>query len=114
MAVSRKNSSGTVQRKFAPATDMEARENQLISLAVDAAERELLKDNPSNQVVLHYLKLGTTKLQLEKEKLRRENLLLAAKANAIESAARTEELYQNAINAMQIYSGSLNRGDEPE
>lgn len=112
MAVSRKNSSGTIQRKFAPATDMESRENQLISLAVDAAERELLKDNPSNQVVLHYLKLGTTKLQLEKEKLRRENLLLEAKANAIEAAAKTDELYQQAIEAMQIYSGSLNRGDE--
>lgn len=111
MAVSRKNSSGAVQRKFAPATDLEARENQLISLAVDAAERELLKDNPSNQVVLHYLKLGTTKLQLEKEKLRRENLLLEAKANAIDAAAKTDELYQQAIEAMQIYSGSANRGD---
>lgn len=112
MAVSKRNSNGAVQRKFAPATDMEARENQLISLAVDAAERELLKDNPSNQVVLHYLKLGTTKLQLEKEKLRRENLLLEAKAKSIEASAKTEELYQNAIDAMRIYSGSLNRGDE--
>ena len=112
MAVSRKISNGTTQRKFAPATDLESRENQLISLAVDAAERELLKDNPSNQVVLHYLKLGTTKLQLEKEKLRRENLLLEAKANAIDAAARTDELYQQAIEAMQIYPGSVNRGDE--
>lgn len=112
MAVSNKKMNGAIQRKFAPATDTESRENQLISLAVDAAERELLRDNPSNQIVLHYLKLGTTKLQLEKEKLRRENLLLEAKANAIDASARTEELYQQAINAMQIYSGTLNRGDD--
>ena len=112
MAVSKKNADGAIKRKFAPATDMESRENQLISLAVDAAERELLKPNPSNQVALHYLKLGTTKLQLEKEKVRRENLLLEKKASAIESSTKTEELYQNAIDAMRIYSGSVNRGDD--
>lgn len=112
MAVAKKNSDSRVQRKFAPATDTESRENQLISLAVAAAERELLKENPSNQIVLHYLKLGTTKLQLEKEKLRRENILLEAKTNSLEASARTEELYQNAIDAMRIYSGSIDRGDD--
>ena len=112
MAVSKKSSVDKIQRKFAPATDTESRENQLISLAVDAAERELLKPNPSNQIVLHYLKLGTTKLQLEKEKLRKENLLLESKTKALDASARTDEAYAKAIAAMQIYSGSLNRGDD--
>ena len=112
MGVARKNSDDGPKRKFAPAVDPEARENQLIGMAVDAAERELMRDHPSNQVVLHYLKLATTKVQLEKEKLRKENLLLEAKADAIKSAARSEELYTRAIEAMRIYSGSLNRGDD--
>lgn len=112
MAVGRKKSDDRITRKAAPAVDPEARENQLISLATDAAERELMRDHPANQVVLHYLKLSTTKMQLEKEKLRRENLLLEAKAEAMKSAARSEELYAEAIQAMRIYSGSLNRGDE--
>lgn len=111
MAASRKNSSGTIQRKFAPAVDPEARENQLISMAIDAAEREFLEGRASNQLILHYLKLATTKAQLEKEKLRKENRLLEAKTDAMESATRSEELYANAIEAMQLYSGSINRSD---
>jgi hypothetical protein len=111
VATSRKNSEEEVRRRFPPATDVESRENQLIGLAIDAAERELLKPHPSNQIVLHYLKLGTTKLQLEKEKIRKENILLESKANAINAAAKNEELYQNVIDCMKIYSGSLNRGD---
>ncbi len=112
MAASKKNSDGTIKRRFAPAVDPEARENQLISLATDAAERELMKDTPDKRVVLHYLKLATTKVQLEKEKLRKENLLLEAKTDAVKSSARSEELYTEAIAAMRIYSGSINRGDD--
>jgi len=112
MAASKKISDGTIKRRVAPAVDPEARENQLISLAIDAAERELMKEHPSNQVVLHYLKLATTKNQLEKEKLRKENLLLEAKADAVKSAAKSEEMYRNAIEAMQIYQGSINRSNE--
>ena len=112
MSASRKNSDGTIQRRSAPAVDPEARENQLMNLATDAAERELLKENPDKRVVLHYLKLATTKNQLEKEKLRKENLLLEAKADAVKSAARSEEMYAEAIKAMQLYQGSINRGDD--
>lgn len=112
MAASKKNSDGTVQRRYAPAVDPEARENQLINLAVDAAERELQKDKPSPQVIVHYLRLASTKAQLEKEKLRKENILLEAKADAIKSAAASGEMYADAIRAMQIYQGSIHRDDD--
>jgi hypothetical protein len=84
----------------------------LISLATDAAEKELMKDSPDKRIVIHYLKLATTKIQLEKEKLRKENALLEAKTDAAKSAARSEELYADAIAAMRIYNGSLHREDE--
>lgn len=84
----------------------EGRENQLISLAIDNAEKQLLEGTASSQVIVHFLKLASTNNQLEKEKLRRENELLRAKVDAIESEKKTEELYSQAIEAMKKYSGS--------
>jgi hypothetical protein len=95
-------------RRAAPATDPESRENQMITLATNQAEKMLLEGRAPTPIVVHYLRLASTKNQLEKEKLRKENLLLEARANAIESAARTEELYAKAIEAMREYAGSLN------
>ena len=44
-----------------PALTPEARENQLVSLAVDLAEKQLREGTASSQVITHYLKLGSTK-----------------------------------------------------
>ena len=86
----------------------EARENQMIALAVDLAEKQLIEGTASAQVITHYLKLGTLKEQLEREKLEKENELLQAKTQAIQSAQRVEELYANALKAMRSYSGNDN------
>lgn len=101
----KKQSSSEPAKKLRPALTPEARENQMISLAVDLAEKQLLEGTASAQVITHYLKLGATTARLEKEKLERENELLKAKTKALESAERVEELYTNAINAMRNYSG---------
>lgn len=101
----KKQSSSEPAKKMRPALTPEARENQLISLAVDLAEQQLRDGTASAQVITHYLKLGATTARLEKEKLEKENQLLAAKTKALESAERTEELYANAINAMRSYGG---------
>lgn len=94
------------QRRSRPALTPEARENQLVSLAVDLAEQQLRDGTASSQVITHYLKLGSTRASLEKEKLERENELLRAKTENLESAKRIEELYKEALDAMKIYSGS--------
>lgn len=86
----------------------EARENQMIALAVDRAEQQLLDGTASSQVITHYLRLGTMKEKLEREKLEREIEVLRAKAEAYESAKKTDELYTAAIEAMRRYSGSGN------
>lgn len=114
VATGRKVSGESVQRELPPAIGLEAREDQLMSLAVNQAEQMLRKGNAPTQIVVHYLRLATTKNQLEKEKLRKENILLEAKASAIESAARSEELYLKAIEAMREYSGSLVRNYEEQ
>jgi len=101
----KKQSSSEPAKKMRPALTLEARENQMISLAVDLAEKQLMEGTASAQVITHYLKLGATTARLEKEKLERENELLRAKTEALESAKHVEELYTNAINAMRNYSG---------
>lgn len=88
-----------------PSRTIEGRENQLISLAVDLAEKQLREGTASTQVIVHYLKLATTKTQLEKEKLSQENKLLEAKTDNLQSQKKTEELYRDALNAMKSYSG---------
>lgn len=90
-----------------PADTLEGRENQLIALATDLAEKQLREGTASSQVITHYLKLGTTRSQLELEKIERENRLLEAKSVALESAARVEELYTEAIKAFGIYHGDI-------
>lgn len=95
-----------------PATTPEARENQLISLAVDLAEKQLFEGTASSQVITHYLKLGSTKETLEKEKLEQENKLLRARTEALQSGKRVEELYINALNAMRDYSGGQRKEEE--
>lgn len=97
-----------------PALDPESRENQLISLAVNLAEEKLRDGTASNQLIVHYLKLGSTKERLEKEKLEKENELLKAKTEALESAKRSDELYAEAIKAITRYSGHYDEGDYDE
>ena len=100
------------KRKIRPALTPEARENQLISLAVDLAEKQLQEGTASSQVITHFLKLGSTKERLEKEKLEEENKLLKARTEALQSSKRVEELYADAIAAMKRYSGNGGRDDE--
>lgn len=92
-------------KAFRPATTPEGRENQLISLAADLAEKQLAAGTASAQVITHFLKLGSTREALEQERLQRENLLLSAKVDQLASAKRIEELYEQALGAMRTYAG---------
>lgn len=100
-----KRSNKTTQRRRQPARTPEARENQLISLAVDLAEKQLMEGTASSQVITHYLKLGSTKEKIEREILEKQKELITAKTENLQSAKRVEELYMNALNAMKNYSG---------
>ena len=109
-----KKDTGRQRKARAPGKTLDAREDQLISLAVDLAERQLAAGTASSQVITHYLKLGSTSERLEKEKLKKENELLTAKTEALKSAKKVEELYLNALNAMRSYSGKQDEGGTNE
>lgn len=105
MGAKKGGASDDTQRKQRHALTEEARENQMIALAVDLAEQQLRDGTASSQVITHYLKLGTTKERIEKEKAQEEVKLLRAKTEALQSAKRVEELYSEALSAMKSYQG---------
>ena len=113
MAKAKKTSSNP-SRKIRPALTPEARENQLISLAVDLVEQRLIDGTASSQETTHFLKLGSIKNRLEMEKLEEENRLLKAKTESIQSQKRVEELYAEALNAMRSYAGQAGDNDDNE
>lgn len=98
--------------KMRPALTPEARENQLISLAVDLVERRLREGTASSQETTHFLKLASTKARIEKEILEKQKELIEAKTQSLQSAKRVEELYANALEAMRSYSGAGGTDDE--
>lgn len=99
------------RKEFASAITPEARENQLVSLAMNLAEQHLRDGTASAQEITHFLKLGTQKEKLEKEILAKQSTLLTAKTDSIKSAQKNEEIYKEAIEAMKTYSGYTS-GDE--
>jgi hypothetical protein len=104
MVASRKDENPASKRK--PATTVQGRENQMIALATDVAERQMLSGTASSQVITHYLKLGTETTRLERLKLEQDVELSRARVEAIASAGRIEELYGKAMDAFKGYQPS--------
>ena len=111
MAKVKAKRSSDFPKKMRPALTPDAKESQMISLAMDAAEEQLRNGTASSQVITHFLKLATAKERLEKEILEKQKELISAKTESIKSAQKIEELYTNAISAMRKYSGN---GDSEE
>lgn len=105
-------SASDTSRKMRPALTPEARENQMISLAVGLAEQQLIQGTASSQVITHFLKLGSTRAQIEKEMLTEQKQLVAAKTESIKAAQRIEALYGEAMDAMRSYSGQGEPNDD--
>ena len=108
-----KNSRGSAGRR-PPGKTPPDRDDQLISMAVDLAETQIANGTASATVITHFLKLGSEKEKLERERLRRENELLNARVESLQSAKRVEELYSKALDAMRSYSGQDDYDEEDE
>ena len=107
-----KNNPNSSKRRRPPAISAEAREQQLIALAVDKVEERMTNGTATASEYVHFLKLASTKEQLELEKLRQENEVLKAKAEVMQSMKRSEAAYEQALNAFKIYSGNRTAEDE--
>lgn len=85
--------------------DTQAREQQLINMAMNLAQEQLLNGTATSQVITHFLKLGSESEVLQRQKVRHEIELLEAKVKQIESQAKMDELYSQALIAIRTYSG---------
>lgn len=114
MKQSNKTSEQNENRKSPmPITD-EAREDYLISLAMQNAEERLRNGTAKPSEIVYFLKLGSEKekARLEKEKMEQEVTLLKAKTEAIQAAQTRDELYLEAIKHMRIYQGNPSEDDD--
>ena len=93
------------KRRRKPAQTVEDRENELVKSATDLAAKQLLEGTASPSVITHFLRLGSVREQLERQKLMKENELMEVKMAAIEASERREQEYSEAINALRRYKG---------
>lgn len=100
--------------KRPPAVDPDEREKQMISLAMDVAEEQLRTRTASSQVITHFLKLATSRTELEKKKIEYDIEKVKAQTSAMEQESRLEALYIGAMDAMRSYGSSINQTDDEE
>lgn len=81
-------------------------ETQCVALALDLVRQRLIDGTASSQETTHFLKMASRESQLKLEMLELEKQLVAAKTDKIKSEERSEQMYQDAINAMRNYSGN--------
>ena len=109
------SSSDSSSQPMRPALTPEARENQMIALAMDLVEQRLKNGTASSAETVHFLKLASSKEKLEQEILEEQKKLLEAKTDNLKSAAKIESLYAEALEAFRSYSGSGgNNNDDTE
>ena len=99
-------SNSSTTKRIRPALTPEARQNQLISLAIDLVEKRLIEGTASSQETTHFLKRASTKAHLEEQILEKQKDLIEAKTKSLQSTERIEELYKEAMSAFRRYSGS--------
>lgn len=102
MAIKVQEKSGKIRR----ATSVEAREDQLISLAYNRVEQRIIDGTATSQELVHFLKLGSSKERLEKEKIQEDIKLAQAKEEALRATGRMEELMADALKAFKSYNGT--------
>lgn len=96
------------QRPLRPAKTPEELENRLIMMAYQEAERQIQRGTASATTINHFLKLGSSRERVERDKIQAEAHLAQKRVEALESSKLAEELAQKAIEAFRTYSGHRN------
>lgn len=97
-----------------PAITPEDRENQLIGLAVDFAEKQLIEGTASSQIVTHYLKLATVREKKEIERISLQSELIRRQTESESASQEVSQLYRDALEAMGAYRGLDPRDDDED
>jgi hypothetical protein len=92
------------RRRRRPKTPEEY-ENRLIMASYERAEQQIEEGQASSMVLVHFLKLGTSRSAMEAEKLKNENLLLEAKTKQFDLAGEQMKMLEEAKIAFTRYQG---------
>ena len=106
------DSSEKLKRTRAPATSPEGRENQMSALAEALSEKRMREGTASSQEILYWIKAGSERERLERDKLRSEVQKLQAQKEALDSGKRIEALYSDAMKAVKTYRGERDDDDD--
>lgn len=93
-------------RKTLPAKTPEARENQLINLAFNLAERKLKEGTASSQLITTLINMGGTKMRYEIEKLKSDLKVANAKIEAYEGDRNKDLDYAKVLSTFKSYQGT--------
>lgn len=97
-----------------PVHSVEARESQLVSLAMDLAERRLREGTASSAEVVEIMRWGSKRSKLEQELNETKIELMKAKKEALESTKRIEELFDEAMHQFRRYNGVFEEGEDDD
>lgn len=92
-------------RKFSTPQSEEARENQMIELAMDLVEWRLRNGLATSQETTHFLKLGSSRGRQDYELAETQKELIKTKTTAIKESKSMAELYSQAMESIRIYRG---------
>lgn len=107
----RKAASPAPTRRRRPARTPEEREGELTALAYDLVEERLRDGSATSQETTYFLKAGSPKDRLERDKLMAENELLRARVADLSSRKDMDSMAREAIEAFRGYAGQSTEGD---
>lgn len=100
---SRSKKSGDEFPPSRPATSPEARQAQLENLALNLIEQRLRDGSASSQETTMFAKSASTRGKIEEVRIQHDIELMKAKKTQIESQAELQEMFKEAIHAMNTY-----------
>ena len=92
--------------QVAPVLDSLTKEKQMTAKAITLVERQLEEGTAPPSVLMHYLRLSSSREKEELKKLRAEVSLAEAKAMAIVEGKKEEQLMKEVFEKFQQMSGS--------
>lgn len=81
----------------------EAVEQEMISLAIQQAKKQLQNGTAPASTVNYYLKLGSSREKIERNMIENQVELLKAKADNIKNSKEETQTYLDAIEAIKSY-----------
>lgn len=106
MAVTRRPAGTSDKPTKPPARTPKGVEDELISATYELAKRQIADGSVSSQTMNHFLKMGSSREEAERAKLRSENALLQARVDNLQSMISQESIAAEAIKAFKAYSGN--------